>query len=61
MQLGPEWSTLATALGISRPQVQIIQRNAMLKGSPPTVVHFEMLMMWVKVQQKCADKVRAIC
>lgn len=55
-QLGPEASQLAAALGISRPRVQIIQRNAFLRGSPAVVVNFEVLMMWVKALPKCADK-----
>ena len=58
-QLGPESSQLAAALGISRPRVQIIQRNAFLRGSPAVVVNLEVLMMWVKALPKCADKVRA--
>ena len=58
-QLGPEWSTVAAALGVSRPRVQFIQRNAMLLSSPPLVMNFEMLMMWAKALPKCADKVRA--
>ena len=56
-QLGSEWSTVAAALGVTRPRVQFIQRNAMLRGSPPFVVSLEMLMMWTKALPKCADKV----
>jgi len=58
-QLGPEWPTVAAALGVTRPRVQVIQRNSMLRSSPPSVVHFEMLMMWAKALPKCADKVYA--
>ena len=58
-QLAPaEASPLAAALGISRPRVQVIERNAALRGSPAAVVSYEVLMMWVKALPKCADKVR---
>ena len=57
-QLAPaEASPLAAALGISRPRVQVIERNAALRGSPAAVVSYEVLMMWVKALPKCADKV----
>ena len=55
---GAEWSTVAAALGLTRPRIQVIQRNAMLRSSPPLVVNFEMLMMWTKALPKSADKVR---
>jgi len=58
-QLGPEAAQLAAALGISRPRIQVIERNASLRGSPTVVVNFDVLMMWVKALPKCADKVRA--
>ena len=58
-QLGPEWTTVAAALGVTRPRVQFIERNAMLQSLPPFVVNMEMLMMWAKALPKCADKVRA--
>jgi len=58
-QLGAEWTTVATALGVTRPRVQVIQRNAMLQGSPQSAVNYEMLMMWAKALPKCADKVRS--
>ena len=58
-QLGPEWPTVAAELGVTKPRVEVIQRNAMLRSSPPLVVHFEMLMMWAKALPKCADKVYA--
>ena len=57
-QLGPEWTTVATALGVTRPRVQVIQRNAMLQSQPPLLVNLEMLMTWAKALPKCADKVR---
>jgi len=59
-QLGPEWPTIAAALGVTRPRVQVLQRNAMLRGSPPFVVNYDMLMMWAKALPKCADKVRGV-
>jgi len=57
-QLGPEWTQVAAALGITRPRVQVIQRNAMLQSTPPSAVNFQMLIMWTKALPKCADKVR---
>jgi len=57
-QLGHEAAQLATALGISSPRVQVIQRDASLRNSPTVVVNLEVLMMWVKALPKCADKVR---
>jgi len=56
-QLSAEWTSVAAALGITRPRVQVIERNAMLKGSAPADVNYEMLMMWAKALPKCADKV----